>query len=49
MPSSINTYIGFDFGTKKMGVAKANQITQQASPLDTKDDLSHVENIIKSR
>ena len=35
MPSPINTYIGFDFGTKKVGVAKANQLTQQASPLDT--------------
>lgn len=35
MPSKINTIIGFDFGTKKIGVAKANTLTLHATGLDT--------------
>ncbi len=35
MPSAIKTIIGFDFGTKKIGIAKANTLTKLASGLET--------------
>ena len=55
MPSSTNpqTILGFDFGTKKIGIAVGQSITQTVTPLVTlpsinqKPDWSAIEKLIK--
>lgn len=53
MSVNIRTLIAFDYGTKKMGVAVGQQITQSATPLKTlihlngKPDWLKIEGLIK--
>ena len=35
MPKPMSTLLGFDFGTKKIGIATGQEITQTATPLTT--------------
>jgi len=41
MPGKIKTVLGFDFGTKKIGVAVGQSITQTVTPLITLPSKNH--------
>ena len=53
MPQDTKTILGFDFGTKKIGIAVGQSVTQTVTPLITlpclnqKPDWNAIENIIK--
>lgn len=35
LPAQAQTFLGFDFGTQRIGVASGNRLTQSANPLPT--------------